>query len=520
MQYRESSVDRELAKWFEKDTACALLKSIELRVGIIRGVNSLLIDFKYPITAIAGKNGVGKSTILALACCAYHNNKKGYKNPKRQNTYYTFSDFFVQHKDEVSPQGIVIHYRIAHNGWRKSETFPDGVGIGLQARIKKQGGKWNDYATRVPRNVVFLGIERIVPHVERSQSRSYSKAFKEGRLKGWEDKVKDAVGYILGRDYTALRYHEYSKYSLPVVMVDGVLYSGLNMGAGENALFEIFTAIFACGRGGLLVMDEIELGLHAEAQLKFVRKLKEICLENRTQVICTTHSREIFNSLPPAARFFVEDVNGNTVVTSGISPEYAFAKLSGITGNEMHIYVEDKIAKSIIDFGLSSAVRKRIEVKIIGSASCMARQIAASYIANQSMPVLAVFDGDQRAKLADNYSVARRSLDTPGSDFEGWYNSRVSYLPGDTWPERWICEKALEHVHVLAPAFRTDTDRFVELLKEAVRSGKHNEFYTLASQIGFDEDACLNILAHAVCGQAFAEFAALENIILEVLDNL
>ena len=30
------------------------------------------MDFQYPLSVIAEKNGSGKSTILAMACCAYH----------------------------------------------------------------------------------------------------------------------------------------------------------------------------------------------------------------------------------------------------------------------------------------------------------------------------------------------------------------------------------------------------------------------------------------------------------------
>ena len=104
---------------------------------------------------------------------------------------------------------------------------------------------------------------------------------------------------------------ETAKYNLPLVRIGDLVYSGFNMGAGENALFEIFSVIYSCGNGSLIVMDEIELGLHAEAQKKFIAKLKDACLENRTQVICTTHSREIFECLPNDARFFVESINWN-----------------------------------------------------------------------------------------------------------------------------------------------------------------------------------------------------------------
>jgi AAA15 family ATPase/GTPase len=84
------------------------------------------------------------------------------------------------------------------------------------------------------------------------------------------------------------------------------------MGAGENALFEIFSTMYSCGERTLLVLDEIELGLHSKAQKLFIRKLKEVCKETCTQVICTTHSKEIFECLPDDARFFVESIGGKT----------------------------------------------------------------------------------------------------------------------------------------------------------------------------------------------------------------
>ncbi|WP_416204353.1 AAA family ATPase [Xanthomonas euvesicatoria] len=96
------------------------------------------------------------------------------------------------------------------------------------------------------------------------------------------------------------------------------------MGAGENALFEIFSIIYSCNKGALLVMDEAELGLHAKAQRLFIKKLKDVCVEMNLQVICTTHSREIFDCLPEDARFFVEAVGGKTRITSGVSSEFAF----------------------------------------------------------------------------------------------------------------------------------------------------------------------------------------------------
>jgi len=503
MKYRESHKDKQLRIRFSNDSSHALLRRIVLKKGAMRGLNALDITFQYPITAIAGKNGAGKSTILALACCAYHNTKKGFKLAKRKNTYYTFSDFFVQHSEEISPQGIDIEYYIFHNKWKKTGNIPDGIGIGMQRRKKNKGGRWNDYASRVKKNVVFLGIERVVPHSERSQSRSYSKVFSEAVAKGWEDKVKDAVGFVLNRAYEKFRYLEYSKYNLPIVQVGDVIYSGFNMGAGENALFEIFTTIYSCGTGALLVMDEVELGLHAEAQRRFIERLKVVCLETHTQVICTTHSREIFDCLPYDARFFVESVNGKTKITEAISSDFAFAKMAALPSAEVELLVEDEVAKTIIMTSLPTALRSRLTLHVIGSATALARQLAAIHVRGENKPTLAIFDGDQRDKEADNFEHAKNMCENPKDDFDAWFKSRINYLPSDTWPENWLVQRASDCSDLLSQTLSCEEDTLKDILEYGFQAGKHKEFYEISKQLGMERDMCVQMFS-AVVSKSFA----------------
>ena len=517
MKYRESSKDKKLRQRFANDNAHALLRRIRLETGELRSINSLDIRFEYPITAIAGKNGAGKSTILALACCAYHNLKQGFKLPKRKTTYYTFSDFFVQHTEEIPPQGICIRYWIAHNKWKKTAALPEGVGIGHQRRWKNQGGKWNNYADRVRKNVVFLGIERIVPHSERSQSRSYSKVFKDSQPYGWEDKVKDAVGFVLGKTYDKFRYLEHSKYNLPMVQVGDTIYSGFNMGAGENALFEIFSTIYSCGEGTLLVMDEIELGLHAEAQKKFIDRLKDACLETHTQVICTTHSKEIFDCLPYDARFFIECVNGKTKITDAISSEFAFSKMSAVTGKEMDILVEDEVAKSLLQSSLPASLRSRVTISVIGSATALARQLAALYVRGEERPTLAIFDGDQRAKEQDNLSHAPKMAENVEDNFADWFQSHITYLPGDTWPEAWIVQKGNDCIEVLSNLTSSSPDALADVLEYGLQAGKHHEFFEIAKHLGLDRGACLQLCTISVCQNVPDEFEPIVNRVSETL---
>lgn len=517
MKYRESQTDKRLRSWFANELSKKLLRHIKLVQGQMRGLNQMDIKFEYPITAVAGKNGAGKSTILALACCAYHNEKSGFKLARRKTSYYTFSDFFIQHSAEVPPEGIEIRYGFAHDNWKPTDRFPEGKGIGYQVRKKKVGGKWSDYDGRLKKAVVFLGLERIVPHSERSQSRSYSRVFADGKPKGWETKVKDIVGNILGKSYDEFRYLEHSKYSLPLVRVNGTTYSGFNMGAGENALFEIFSTMYSCGSGALLVIDEIELGLHADAQRKFISKLKETCYETRTQVICTTHSKDIFDCLPDDARFFVETVGAKTKITPGISSEFAFRKLGSVIDRELEIFVEDEVAQSLLLLALPSAVRTRVDVKVIGSANAIARQLAALYVKGGERNTLAIFDGDQRNKEADIVTHAKNMAENSTSKFDGWIKGRMAYLPGDTWPETWIVQKCIESPEPAAALLSLEVDALQDILEYGLQAGKHNEFFEIAKHLGLERTHCLQLLTTVVCNNFPTEIEPLSNRIVEAL---
>lgn len=78
------------------------------------------------------------------------------------------------------------------------------------------------------------------------------------------------------------------------------------MGAGENAIFSLLIEIFSAGKNSLIVVDEIELGLHEEAQKRLIYELKKICAKLHCQIICSTHSAKIIDALPPEGRFFIE----------------------------------------------------------------------------------------------------------------------------------------------------------------------------------------------------------------------
>ena len=487
MRYSYSDIDNRNLKWFANDVESHNLIEIHLRTGQIRGLRPFIMQLRYPISAIAGENGSGKSTILAMACCAYHNSDIGYVPSDRNKPYYTFSDFFVQTKDEMKPEGIDIYYKFMHNRWK---GLPPGPGY--QRRIKKQGGKWNTYDKRVKRNVIFLGVQRIVPPGERKTERSYSNKFKSIKLnEQTKNRILEIAGTILGKKYTTLDLRTVDKRRLFVVDRKESHYSGFNMGAGENAVFSLLIELFSAGKGCMLVIDEIELGLHESAQRRLISELKKLCMELKCQILCSTHSSTILEKLPPEGRFYLENTISGTNIIPAISPEYAIGKLSAGTKKELTIYTEDQVGQNILEGFLPNDLLRRVQIVPIGSDQAVLKQLAAAYRVH-NYACLAFCDGDKRNHHETAVKQVRNHLESlVNSYFEEWIGDRLKYLPGDIWPEKYLLEVLNNNSIVkkeLSERWRMGGEFDDEIVDRAISAGKHSEFYMLAEQLNLDEN--------------------------------
>jgi predicted ATPase len=518
LSYRKSSIDKKNADWFKKDHSKATLASIALTKGSIRGISACKLDFEYPISAIAGTNGSGKSTLLAMAACAFHNNTKGYTPPLRTQTYYTFKDFFIQSDDETPVQGVEIRYGIRHNAWRGKNKER----LGFQVRTKRKGGRWNDYNTRVKRNVIYFGVQRVVPHFERSVHKSYRSRFKPGNLpEETKQKIAKIAGRIIGKPYSSFDSYEHGKYSLPRVTSSGISYSGFNMGAGESAVFEILTALFQAGPGSLVVVDEIELGLHEKAQIRLIEQLKKLCLELSCQIICSTHSHAVLSGLPPEARFFIENVGSSTLVTNGISADFACGKMGKPNAEELDIFVEDGNAATMVEQMLQLSVRKRCKIHAIGSHTAVLRQLTSRYLEKVDNSIC-ILDGDQSGnfekatkKVVDGSEASTEEAKKKVSD---WAKLRILFLPGETWPEKWLLEtsiNALQDDLLGDPSGTakmwglTGDGELLSILQEASLADKHNEFFELAERVQLDVDRVREDVCRLALAMAPSEFSEL-----------
>ena len=401
---------------------------------------------------------------------------------------------------EDSKLNVRINFRFLHNRWR-SKKPAERVSAGWQSHEKLAGGRWS-YSGRVNRTVVYLGIDRIVPDAEKSVSKSYKMRFQSGVAKGWEDDVRDIVGRILGIEYQSFNYKQHSRYRLPVVSTGKKTYSGFNMGAGEEALFDLFSIIKEIPDGSLILVDEIELGLHEEAQGRLIQELKLLCNERKLQVICTTHSPKILDCLPPEGRVFIEKIGESATVIPGISSAFATGKLSGYPNVELDILVEDEAAKMIIEIGLSPEIRSRIKILPIGSSIAVMRHLASRYKDSRSSDVCVILDGDKSESKNEHIKAFLDALESTKdkSETQKWAEKRLNFLPGEKWPEDWVIGQSDESVYEgLQVEFGLSKDQVEELLSNSRRAGKHREFHQAASSLNLS----ISIVAYHLIQSAY-----------------
>ena len=491
--YKESRVDKNNRKWFSGDKSVNSLKTICVTNGHIRGVFPMSIDFQYPISAIVGENGSGKSTLLALIACAFHNttdfcpqNRIRSGNRGIRN-YYTYGDFFTFLPTEDGISEIQIQ-----------TSYLSMTGIKSDIRKKKPSGKWNDFNRRPQRAVSFLGINRIVPPSESNTHRHYSRLFTTTNSLTAEqiEELRSSITKILDRNYENIDLMEFGAYRLFSAQRNKTGYTGFNMGAGENAVLGLLLEVISAGRGALIVVDEIELGLHAKAQKRFIDELKLYCLKYHCQIVCSTHSKTILDSLPSDARFFIARKDRETDITSGVSSEYAFGQLSGVAGTELSVFVEDNVGKAVVQNTISYRLRERVNILPIGSDQAVLRHIAVHY-REQDYSFIAFLDGDKRNEIDSAIRKIKNfledRLDHTEEEFMEMMRNRLKYLPGSIWPEKHLIEEALcqASYDYLCTQWGIDESEVVAALEIALNEGKHEEFFKLSRELQLDEEQIL-----------------------------
>jgi len=350
-----------------------------LEIHGFRGWTGQRVDFGFPIVALVGENGSGKSTVLQAAASAY-------KGADQKGDLYA-SDFFPDTPFERI-QGATIRFSFRQGAQSQTRT------------VRKPTDRWRGNPQRPERPVEYIDLSRIQPVGARV---GYSKLLKANVTEGSHTPFDPArlarLSQIMGKGYSKAGIsltNVDARRPVPVVELNQSRYSGFHSGAGEIAAAELIAADYP--RYGLVLVDEVETSLHPRAQRRLIRDLAVVARENELQIILTTHSPYILAELPPEGRIYLlEGVGGKSVVT-GVSPDFAMTRMDEEQHPECDVYVEDARAATTAQEVLYSVDRDllaRVRISPYGSAQVgMALGMMASQ-ARFPRPSVVFLDGDQ-----------------------------------------------------------------------------------------------------------------------------
>ena len=396
----------------------------EIHLEGIRGIDDVRIKFDYPVSVIAGGNASGKSTLLFAAACAYKVPGAGVKD-------FVPSTLFPDYRPKVGAREdqkpeIVIEFDYLTSDGRRSMRWRRAKGWNRSFLGRKN-------ATQPERPVYLRTLSNL------SNPSEVRGVLSMSRLRSAPRETPLTASQIaFAQQMLPFRYSEVvnlssgSKNLLFAAQEAGAVYSELHMAAGERAMLRLSREI-AQLEGALVLIDEVEAGLHPWVQQLLMLQLQQLALRNDLQVIVTTHSPVVLDTVPAHGRVFLERDDAGRVVVRPPYRDVVQNALYGRSGDTLNLLCEDSAAEGILQ-GVFDVLlprerirRESVRVGRDTGASEFPMHATAFRKFGQIRNFVFVLDGDKR-----DSDLEGRIRDRAGSDVP------VLFLPGNEAPEIWI----------------------------------------------------------------------------------
>ncbi len=404
-----------------------------IRLDGIRGFNNLRVPFDYPVSVIAGGNTTGKSTVLFAVACAYKVPGAGVKEFVPSTLFPDYRPKLGRHQDMQQTVTMDFYYQTpedeASMRWRRAKGWN-----------RSFFGRKN--ASQPERQVYLRTLSNLRNPSEVRGVLSMS------RLKSEPEETPLTASQIeFAHQMLPFRYSEVvslvsgNKNLLFAAQEGGAAYSELHMAAGERAILRLSKEITQLD-GALVLIDEVEAGLHPWVQQLLMLHLQQLALRNDLQIIVTSHSPVVLDSVPLNGRIFLDrdDASGEVVVRPAYRDLIQNA-LYGRSSEMLKLLCEDEIAEGILegifDFLLPKEGMNREAIRIGRDTGASQFPMHAETLRKfgQIQNTVFVLDGDQRddeiaLKIQDAAKSTVSILFLPGSGApESWVWDRLKYIP-------------------------------------------------------------------------------------------
>ncbi len=362
-----------------------------------RKLQNIKIEFADRLTVIAGHNGIGKSTILGLVANTFGMTEIAYKSYFGEPFYANIEKIVwlaLKEVDAAQMEPTAAPTVVAEVGnllvkkrcsmtqrkiFRRARVVPRTVDKAPEDLIGPDA--------KVPLPTIYLGMRRLASFGEADEKEVSS------TISLMEDEDRKLIAecvraVIVGVEVTTDVTHQSIKGSKKKTVQPGYgSHEALAVSMGQDSLGSIATALASFNflkrklgeryPGGLLVIDELDVGFHPHAIKRLVDALKTYAKRLNLQIIATTHSPKLIEAVHPEGG---GDMNSPDSVVylidtkfprlaqdqslKAILDEMALCQTTRTpakpTKPVLYVYFEDDEGKQFCEALLSSADRKSI----------------------------------------------------------------------------------------------------------------------------------------------------------------
>ena len=399
----------------------------EIHLEGIRGIDDIRVVFDYPVSVIAGGNASGKSTVLFAAACAYKVPGAGVKDFVPSTLFPDYRPKLGRREDEKHE--IVIEFDYSTPDGRRSMRWRRSKGWNRSFLGRKNASQ--------PERPIYLRTLSNLSNPSEvrgvlSMSRLSSEPL-ESPLTA--SQIEFAQRMLPFRYSEVVHLSSGSKNLLFAAQEGGASYSELHMAAGERAILRLSQEI-AQLEGALVLIDEVEAGLHPWVQQLLMLQLQQLALRNDLQIIVTSYSPVVLDAVPAHGRIFLERDERGRVAVRPAYRDVVQDALYGRSGDALNLLCEDDAAEGILhgifDVLLPRQRIRRESVRIgrdTGASEFPAHATAFRKF-GQIQSFVFILDGDKQG-----CDVERKIQEGAGSEVP------VLFLPGRAAPEVWVWER-------------------------------------------------------------------------------
>ena len=296
------------------------VKSLAFGKPSFRKLGNFNIQFADRLTLIAGHNGIGKSTILGLVANTFGFTERGgpksyfgepfYANIERI-VYLALAEVAEAQKNiasapvvTASVNGVEVKKRCSmthRTVWKRARVVPRTIDKSEDDAVGQDA--------KVPLPTIYLGMKRLA-----SAGEADEKEVASTKLEMHDDDSALMVDFvsavILGIELNTDVTHQTIKGSKKKTAQPGYkMHDAFAVSMGQDSLGSIATSLASFNQlkrnmgddypGGLLVIDEMDVGFHPHAIGRLVKSLKTYANRLDLQIIATTHSPRLIEAVHP-----------------------------------------------------------------------------------------------------------------------------------------------------------------------------------------------------------------------------